>query len=398
MNKQLSALFLSNLSILFVGFGVFPLLPVYAGRFGATPSMIGLYLALTYIAISIGTMLPGWLSGRLSEKGLFVASGMLGVPALVLLGRASEFWQVVVLTGIVWFTGGVGLALISVFTGRSAAPGQRGRWFGLIGLTTPLGAVIGGSVVAWLVQAQGYRAMFAALGWVYALWPLAGVLLVQYKPVVQITAASPGHSSQGRPGRAFTLLILSVLLAAMTISISRLGLSLTMRAGLFSPGAIAGTNVAGGLVTMPLVLGSGLLSDRVGRRLLLAFGYLLAALSAVLLLGAQQLWQFWIVSAAVLVARSLSASMASALATDLLAPEVLGKALPRITSMNWVAGVVGFAGSGYVIEVFGEKSLYWMATLFSLAAAAVVGLALRRGEARVMDARLSAAPEGSSAD
>jgi MFS family permease len=335
---------------------------------------------------------------------VFVAAGSLGVPALILLGHAAEFWQVVALTGTVWFTGGVGIALVSVFTSRFADKGQRGKWFSLIALTTPLGAVIGGAAVAWLVEMQGYRVMFFALGLVYALWPLVGLLLVKDKPASQAALPRSRNALQVRPGRTFTLLLLSVLLVAMTISISRLGLSLSMKAGLFSPAAIAGTNVVGGLVTIPLVLGFGLLSDRVGRKLLLAFGYLFAALSTILLVSANQLWHFWVVSAAILVARSISASLASALATDILAPEVIEKALPMLNSMNWMAGVLGFAGSGYVMETLGKNSLYWMATIFSLAAAAIIGLIAMRGQASVIEPSLpreeclSPCAEGSSAD
>jgi MFS family permease len=404
MNKQLSALFVSNFAILFVGFGVFPLLPIYAARFGATPSMIGVYLALTYVAISLGTLLPGWLSQRVSQKAVFVTAGLFGVPALILLGYAAEFWQVVALTGIVWFTGGVGIALVGVFTGRSAAPDQRGKWFGFIALATPLGAVIGGTAVGWLVESQGYKVMFSVLGLDYAVWPLIGLLLVREPKALRPASAGTRIAGRVRTGRTFTLLVWTVLLVAMTISISRLGLSLSMKANLFSPAAIARTNVVGGLITIPFVLGLGLLSDRVGRKVLLASAYLLAALSTLLLLRADQLWHFWIASAAVLVARSLSASLASALATDILAPETLGKALPRLSSMNWVGGSLGFAGSGFVIETLGEHSLYWIATLFALAAVAIIGLMIRHSEGLAPEPSspplesLSPAPEGSSAD
>lgn len=380
MNKQISALFLSNFAILFVGFGVFPLLPVYASGFGATPSIIGIYLALTYIAISIGTMLPGWLSGHISQKFIFVTAGVLGVPALMLLGHAAELWQVILLTAMVWFTGGIGIALVSVFTSRLANKEQRGKWFSLIALTTPLGAVIGGAAVAWLVEMQGYKIMFAALGLVYALWPLVGMMLVKDVPVSRPAPSTTRNINQARSRGSFTMLLMSILLVAMTISISRLGLSLSMKAGMFSPSAIARTNMVGGLVTVPLVMGFGLLSDRVGRKLLLAFGSLLAALSTGLLVSAHQLWQFWIVSAAILAARSISGSLASALATDILEPEALGKALPRLTSMNWVAGILGFAGSGYVIEMLGSNSLYWMATIFSLIATAIIAFMTRPGQ------------------
>ena len=404
MNKQLLALFLSNLAILFIGFGVFPLLPVYASRFGATPSMIGVYLALTYIAISFGTMLPGWLSGRISQKTVFVTAGLLGVPAVSLLGYAAAFWQVVVLTGIVWFTGGVGITLVSVFTGRLANQDQRGRWFGLIALTTPLGAVVGGSLVAWLVETQGYQVMFTALGPVYAVWPLVGLLIIKEPRAAQTAALGPGQALAVRPDKRFSLLLLSAFLVAMTISISRLGLSLSMKAALFSAAAIARANVVGGLVTIPVVIGFGLLSDRLGRRLFLVIGYGLAAMSTLFLIGASQLWHFWIVSASVLVARSISGSLASALATDILPPEALGKALPRLNSLNWVAGILGFAASGYVMETLGQSGLYGMATIFALGAAAIIGFVSKHGERSVLGSKLpqaqplSPSPKGSGAD
>jgi MFS family permease len=407
MKKQISALFLSNLAILFIGFGLFPLLPVYASRFGATPSTIGIYLALTYIAISLGTMLPGWLSGRISQKLVFVTAGFLGAPAVMLLGQATAFWQVVVLTSLVWFTGGVGIALVSLFTGRLANQEQRGRWFSLIALTTPLGAVMGGSLVAWLVETQGYQVMFTALGPIYALWPIVGFLLVKEPRAVQTaqtTSRKSGNALAVHPDRRFSLLLMSALLGAMTISISRLGLSLSMKAALFPAAEIARTNVVGGLVTIPFVIGSGLLSDRLGRRLFLVTGYLLAALSSLLLISASQLWHFWIVSASVLLARSITASLASALATDILSPKALGEALPRLTSLYWVAGVLGFAGSGYVMERLGQNSLYWIATFFALAAAALTSLMTRGREKPVSELNppqvqpLSPSAKGSGAD
>ena len=124
------------------------------------------------------------------------------------------------------------------------------------------------------------------------------------------------------------MLLLAVLLSAMTVSVVRIGLSLSMKAIHFSPAAIAGANVVGGLVTIPVVLGFGALSDRLGRRLFLALGYLLAAFSGVSLVLAEQLWHFWIVASAVLIARSISGSLASAMATDILPPQTLGRSLP----------------------------------------------------------------------
>jgi MFS family permease len=372
--KKLVALFLCNFAILFIGFGLFPLLPVHAAELGATPGQIGVYLAVTYIAITLGNLLTGWLSGRLSRKVVFVVAGLAGVPALFLLGRVSALWQVVLLTSVVWFTGGIGLALVSVFIGLQASEESRGRWFSLIALTTPLGAVIGGSVVAWMVTWKGYPAMFATLSLVYAVWPLVGWIMVQDQP--EARAAQPGttRSTRFQTGKNYPILLLAVLLSAMTVSVVRMGLSLAMKAVHFSPAAIAGANVVAGLVTIPIVLGFGALSDRLGRRLFLILGFLLASLSGILLVSAGKLWQFWVVASAVLVARSISGSLASALAADFLPPQSLGRGLPWLGTMNWVSGVIGFALSGFLIEILGSNNLYLISALLSLAAAGLIGL------------------------
>jgi MFS family permease len=169
----------------------------------------------------------------------------------------------------------------------------------------------------------------------------------------------------------FHYLLLSLLLSAMTISVDRLGLSLKMKELDYSASAITGANVIGGLVTIPIVLWFGKLSDRLGRKMFLLSGYLLAALGGVTLLLAGHLWHFWLVAAATLIARSISASLAAALATDILPPAAIGRSLPWVSTVSWVAGVIGFAASGFVIEILGAASLFALAALLALGSASL---------------------------
>jgi MFS family permease len=170
----------------------------------------------------------------------------------------------------------------------------------------------------------------------------------------------------------FLLLLLTVLLASMAVSVIRLGLSLSMQAGQFSASDVSTANAIGGLVTIPLTLMIGALSDKLGRKRFLMLGYLIAAGGTVMLLAAQQLWQFWVVSSLVLVARSVITSLSPAYATDLLSRKALGRALPLVGTMNWVSGVIGFAGSGYVLDAFGATSLYGAAAIAAVIAGIVI--------------------------
>jgi ACDE family multidrug resistance protein len=372
VNRQMLYLFFSSFSILCVGFGLFPLLPIYAGRYGATPTTIGLYLALTYVSITLGTLLAGWLSGRAPRRLTQTLAGFTGVLALAGLGQADALWQVMLLTGLVWFTGGVGLANIDVMTGLLTNRANRGKSFSWIALTNPLGAIMGSLLVGQLVEWKGYPVMFAVLAAEYAIWPLIGLFLLQDQPVQARRADQSTSTTAAGPNRIFHFLLLSLLLSAMSISVERLGLSLQMKALDYSASAITGANVIGGLVTIPVVLWFGKLSDRLGRKMFLLSGYLLAALGGVTLLMAGHLWHFWLVAAATLIARSISASVASALATDILPPEAIGRSLPWVGTTSWIAGVVGFAASGFVIDLAGVASLFAIATLLSIGAASLV--------------------------
>jgi DHA1 family multidrug resistance protein-like MFS transporter len=389
--KNLVVLFIANFSILFVGMGLFPILPLYASQYGASPTEVGIYLAITYIAITLGSLTAGWLIGRVSGRVAMLSAGALGAPAVFLLGQASTLWQVMALTAVIWFTGGVGLSSISMFAAASAEANERGKWFGLISLTNPLGAILGSMAVGYLVEQHGYGVMHTWLAAEYALWPVMA-LLIQGKITVEKTLAKPSQSGVAISGKPIFLLMSAALLTAFTVSVARMGLSLEMKAQNFSASEISNANVIGGVVTIPIILSMGMLSDRLGRRLFLIVGMMVSASSAVLLGVANHLWQFWMISAAVLAARSINPSLASALAVDILAPGALNKGLARLNAINWIAGIIGFAGAGYLMENLGTAALFHMAAGASFSAAALVGMMFLIKKQTVSKPALTPAP------
>src|SRR5574341_1089952 len=256
-NKQLIYLFLCNFSILFIGFGLFPLLPLYAAEFGASASFIGFYLAITYIAISIGSILAGQLSERLPRKTLFITAGSMGTPCLILLGQARSLWQVVILTALIWFAGGIGLSISNVLASLHTTSSTRGKAFGMLALASPLGALIGGLTVGRLVEWGGYPLMFTGLAIVWTMWPALALTKVKDVPPCAPTTSSanqpaPAPASSQHPGTVFLFLLATVLLVSMTVSVGRMGLSLAMKGEQFSAGDVSTANAIGGLVTIPV--------------------------------------------------------------------------------------------------------------------------------------------------
>ena len=117
----------------------------------------------------------------------------------------------------------------------------------------------------------------------------------------------------------------------------------------------------------PLV---GRLSDRVGRKRLIALCYLIRAIAVLAMSASTSLWHFW--AAAVLSAfAGPGRSLGNALATDLVPRESLGVALSLFNATGWVAGIVGFAGIGHAFQHLGATT-----TLIATASLPLVALLL----------------------
>lgn len=358
-NKQLLILFLASFFILFVGMGLFPLLPLYAAGFGAGPTAIGLYFAIVFTANAAGPVVAGWLSKRFSLKTLFIVMAAVPVPAVALLGAAAAFWQLVLLTAFAWFTGGAVLALVGVFTAVHAGAGERGAAFSLMFTAYPLTAVAGGATAGWLLESYGYNTLFLVMALAWIGTPLAGLAVRDAKE-----GEAPAADDDEAPvplaafGRSYFGLLLAALLVATAVNVSRLGTSLSMEALRFSPGAVASTATVSGLITVPLTLLIGFLSDRLGRQRFLTAGYLLAAAAAVTLALAQTLWHFWLAATLAMIAYSVSNAVGSALAADLLPKRALGRGISWFNAANSAAGIVSFAAAGLVMDTLGPVVLY----------------------------------------
>ena len=317
-NRQLLYLFLSRFIILFVGMGLFPLLPLYATEFGATPATIGYYFALMYVANTVGTMLTGRFTQWLTRRGAYVVVGALSVPALFLMGRVTAFWQLVVLSAIAWFSGGLNVSLVNVFTGLHADGKRRGASFSLMFLAMPLGSLFGGAIVGRLVDAYGFGVMFDFLTVVWIVVPLIGLLALEDR--AQSPSGSNVRSSKDAPmaplGRRFALLMAITFFSSLAIQAGRLGAPLSMQALNFTASEISTATAVGGLVTVPVALLLGALSDRLGRERFLTLSYLLTAVGAAALIGATHVWHFWLAVTLITVSLSTSGALASALPTD----------------------------------------------------------------------------------
>jgi MFS family permease len=176
--KQFASLSICSLVPWTVGSGLLPLLPVYANQLGANSAIAGYYLAFSHFATTLGALSAGWVSDRLRRRKLpLIIAGLINIPICWLLGQVQTIWGLMAFTALLWFLGGLALALISILAGLSSGENERGKIFGILALTMGLGTLLGGLGVGWLVNRWGYSIMFTILAVFMTVLPLIAILL-----------------------------------------------------------------------------------------------------------------------------------------------------------------------------------------------------------------------------
>jgi MFS family permease len=273
--------------------GLFPILPLYAAKFNASNSLIGFYFAIMYAANSLGPVVVGWLIARVSKRASVHRRRSVGTPALFLLGFAQNFVQVIALTSLVWFSGGVVMAVVSILTSMHTDTRSRGKAYSLMAMVGPLGALVGGAV-GWLAGlVAGLRADVHPAGGHLERDPADWLVRIEGRRARSQQTAASRTAGQGeasaRLGSSFMRVLAITFLGGMAINVGRLGSSISMKAMDFSPEAVSSAAMISGLIAIPVTLLIGTLSDRLGRKHFLAVSYLLIVSSALILVTASRI-------------------------------------------------------------------------------------------------------------
>ena len=129
-----------------VGFGiVLPILPLYAERFDATPTVIGLLVASFSLAQLLFAPLWGRVSDRVGRKPVLVLSLAGTAVASLVTGLAGTLWVLFagrVLDGI----SGASVSVAQAAVVDLAPPRERARLLGLLGAAFGVGFVAGPAI------------------------------------------------------------------------------------------------------------------------------------------------------------------------------------------------------------------------------------------------------------
>jgi len=372
--RQLLALFTCTLVSLTVGNAITALLPVYLTQLGAEPAITGYFLSLVFLALAAGTVAAGWLSDRLQRRRtLLILAGVISVPANWLISQAITLEQLAVYSVISTFFAGMGIPLVNIIAGMSAEESQRGKVFGVLAFAAGLGGLVGGLAGGPIADRWGFSALYQASALITIVYPLAALLVREPR-----TGGSHAKSDEKAPlGAAFYILFAANIAAWTAVFVSGMGRPLVMNQIGFDSASISQTVAIGAGVTLPLSPLLGSLSDRMGRRNLIALCYAGGMAGMLVLAASASLWHFWVSS--VLVTMIVTGTgIASALVTDVVPPEGLDTAMSLFTSTNLIAGVIGFALTGLVIQGLGANTTFVLGALLPVMAIVLLAAIKRR--------------------
>lgn len=357
---------------------IFPLLPLFfANVLGINKSLIGLIEGVAESTASLLKVFSGWLSDRLGRRKSIVFAGYalstLSKPFFAL----STTWLHALGTRFIERVGkGIRTSPRDALIAAASEEGGRGKTYGFHRMMDRVGAV-GGVILAYLLLAwtnQNFRQIFL-IATIPGLLAVLAILLVR-EPRARGERTALPTLSLGLFDRRFKLFIaIAVLFALGNFSYAFLVLraeEMGVRVGTI-PLVYLTYNIVSALFSMP----AGALSDRLGRRKVLAMGYGTFGLVSLGFVVTQAPIYAWALFAFYGVYHAIYEGVSRAFAADLAPADLRGTALGVYHTAVGLATLPASYIGGTLWHAFGSAATFSYGAVLALLAALLLLIGLR---------------------
>ncbi|HTQ61900.1 MAG TPA: MFS transporter [Candidatus Solibacter sp.] len=358
------------------------ILPTFLATIGAGPAWLGIIEGIADGLSSFTKLTAGHFTDRLKHrKPLAVFGYVFTALATASFAFATRAYHVLIGRTAAWFGRGVRSPAKKALLAADVSPNAYGRAFGLERLMDTLGAIVGPLTALWLLEKTGHNyqkvflwTLFPGLIAVACFW-----LLVRERPIVTKTKRSfvAGIRDLPIPFRRF-LLGVGVFGAgdfSHTLLILYASRMLAPRFGLARAASIAVVlytlhNVfyAGSAYT------SGWLSDHVPqRKIILAGGYALAGVAAILLAtGTHSLWLLGVIFVLAGLYVGTEEALEDSVAAELVPKEQHGMAFGTLAAVNAVGDFLSSLMVGFLWSAVSVQAAFAASTLLFFAGAILI--------------------------
>jgi len=345
----------------------------------------------------------GALVDRLGPRRLVLLGGT--VLALGLLGsaHADTLWQIVVLYGVLMTLGANCLGLVvfvPVLSRRYVS--RRGMAISIVQSANGFARAVSAPLAQLLISAIGWRHAYLAQAALMGalVWPLAALFRRDEPPAPAAarTASSAGDSaaSAGAARRDWTLaeavatphfwLLFTVYLCtglgSFFVSLHQLAFAVDAGFDKLYAASVLGM---GSLLAVAGTIGTGTISDYIGRELSAILAYavsIVGVICALFITGPQHAWLLWLHACFFGLTWGARGPTITAKTADLFPGSHLGIILGVITVGTGIGSAVGAWAAGFIFDVFGSYRIAFLASIASYLVGCVAFWALRRPPTR----------------
>jgi len=363
------------------------ILPLFLISIGAPASALGTIEGVADAISSFAKLGAGWFSDRLGRRKPIAATGYLLTGLTTGLFAFANTWpQVLLFRSAGWFGRGMRGPVRDVMLAESVTPGARGRAFGFHRMGDTLGAILGPALaLAALSMMAGHEATVATYRQIFLITLIPGILsafsfllLVKEGARVQISNKNFAACIKALP-LSFRFYLIGVGMFGIGDFAHSL---LTLRAAeMLTPvmGATAAGQIAILLYATHNVFYAGMsypigvLADRIGKRGLLATGYIAAAVMAVgWIVAVPSVWYLGLLFALGGTFIAAEDTLEGAMAADLLPEDVRGTGYGVLATINGMGDFVSSIMVGFLWTSFAPGVGFAYAAILSLAGAILI--------------------------
>jgi MFS family permease len=362
------------------------ILPAFLASMGAAAAWLGAIEGVADGLASFAKMGSGFYTDKLARrKPIAVIGYLVTAVGTASFGLATAAWQVLAARSLAWFGRGVRTPIRKALLAAAVTKETYGRAFGFERMMDTVGAIIGPATALVLVTlfAHNYRRVFLCTLIPGAAAALLIWLLVQEKERKRVSHISFGERLRALPPAYRRFLLAAGLFGAGDFAPTLLILLATQK---LTPslGAAAAASWAIGFYILRNVFNAafapvaGWLADHFNKSLVLAAGYGLAAVMAVLIIAApMNVWLLGLVFVLAGIYVALEETLEDSFCAELVAEEHHGMAFGVLATVNGAGDFLSSVVVGALWTAFGTSVAFgYSAVLF--AAGALLVLRARR--------------------
>jgi multidrug resistance protein len=357
-----------------VGFGIIaPILPLYAERFGASPTTIGFLFASYSAAQFMFAPILGRLSDRIGRKPVILISLFGTAVGSLVTGVAGAVW-VLFVGRIIDGASGASVSVAQGAVTDLTAPADRARALGLLGAAFGVGFVVG-PALGGLAELGGAHIPFFVAG---AIALVNGIVAIRRLPETHVDRApAVGRVAPAERSTLRRFVVVAFLATASFASFEATFSLLANRRFDLGPGAVSVVFVVIGLFLVAVQGGVvGRVTARLGPLNALRTSLFVIAVGLAML-GVATRWAVLVPALALLVlGQGVSTPTIAALVANRADHRRRGGALGAQQSAGALARVVGPAAGGALFHHVGIPAPYLIGA--ALVALAAVTLSLDR--------------------